>query len=109
MQQQNPYASERVDASGGSSSKLPQERSSSYKDSYTINKASSGYLTLQQLAEIFEHQRASPEEWPASKVASSYNIELNDAENLLKYFTSYRVVATFKDPRPEMKFHNLHE
>ena len=103
VQQENPYGAERP------SLKLPQERGALDRDSFDIAVASAGHLSVKQVMEIFEHRKRSEEEWTASKVATSFKIDEEAAENLLKYFNTYRVVAKYKQPKPKMQFHNLHE
>ena len=74
-----------------------------------MSTASEGYLTNRQVVEIFNLKNKDKEEWTASKVSSVFKISPSDAENLLKYFETYKTVATVKDNKPEMKFHHLHE
>lgn len=72
--------------------------------------ATEGYLTVQQVNEIFDRRKANEGVWSAAKVAGSYKLSLEDAEHLLKHFNNFRVVTSNKnDLSPEMKFHNFHE
>lgn len=103
QQQENPYGAARPD------SKLPQERRGADRDNFDITVASDGYLSVKQMMEIFERRRRSEDEWTPSKVATTFKIDEKAAENLLKYFNTYKTVATYKRPKPNMKFHNLHE
>lgn len=82
-----------------------------YGDSFDVGLvASPGHLTVPQVIEIFDRRKASKEAWPASKVASNYKLAPEDAENLLQYFSNYRITTIQKpDLTPEMKFHNFHE
>ncbi len=102
-QQKNPYGAERQDA------KLPQERRGIDRDSFDIAVASEGYLSVKQVMEIFERRNRSEDEWTPSKVAATFKIDQEAAENLLKYFNTYKIVAKYKRPKPNMDFHNLHE
>ena len=103
-QQENPYGAERA-------AKLPQERRASDADSFDVGLvATPGFLTVPQVVEIFARRKASKEAWPAVKVASTYQLDPKDAENLLRYFNDYSILIIEKpDLTPDMKFHNLHE
>ena len=103
MQQENPYGAERQ------ASKLPQQRRGVDRDNFDIGVASEGYLSVKQAMEIFERRQRNEDEWTPSKVAASFKIDEKAAENLLKYFSTYKVVAKYKRPKPNMDFHNLHE
>ena len=103
LQQENPFASERLTKRD----KLPKDRSVKYDDDFIIEKSSEGYLTVQQLLEIFTKRRESPSEWNSETIAKQYKIEQNDAENLLKYFNNYKVLVSRKPDTP-LQYHLLH-
>ena len=62
---------------------------------------------MQQVLEAFAKRREKQSEWTPNQVANVYNIDPMDAENLLKYFNNYRILATHK-PDTELKYHPLH-
>lgn len=105
-QHENVYASERKDTT-----KLPQNRSTPLTDTLDdVTSASQGHVTARDVVEIFNRQQANDKQWDAAKVADVYKLSQVDAENLLKYFSNYTVVATYsREPKPEMKFHNVTE
>ena len=92
-----------------SSSKLPQDRTSYDEDAFHhVTNSIEGYLTAQQVIEIFDKRRASESEWTEQKIATDYKISQEDATNLIKYFGSYRVMGTLEKRTPEMKLHPFH-
>ena len=87
---------------------MPQDRTSYDEDSLHLANSTEGYLTAQQVLEIFDKRAASDSEWTEEKIAMDYRIAHDDAVNLVKYFGSYRVVGKLEKEKPELKFHPLH-
>lgn len=89
--------------------KLPQDRSVKIEDDFHVEKPQQGYLTTKQAMDIFNARWSNPEQFTAQYVATKYSIASNDAENLLKYFTNYKVQPHLRSsPKPDMAFHPLH-
>lgn len=104
-QQENPFASERPERRRDN---LPQDRSAKYEDEYLTARASPGYLTVQQVFEIFDKRKEKMSGWTAETVANHYEVDLQDVENLLKFYNSYRVVKS-GESETALKFHLLHQ
>ena len=105
QQKENPYASELPSRKDH----LPQDRRANYDDIYHVGTSSSeGYLTAQQVLEIFDKRGENPNEWTVENVAQQYKIDSRDAENLLKNFNNYRVVKSAKKPDDPLGYHPLH-
>ena len=91
------------------SSKLPQDRTAYDEDTFDQNTTSTeGYVTAQEVLEIFTKRATNASEWTEQKIATEYKISPEDAKNLVKYFGSYRVVGALEKAAPEMKLHPLH-
>ena len=73
-----------------------------------VTKSKDGYLTVEQLSELFERVRDNPELYTTERVAAEYKLSVTDAENLLKYFGGFKVVATYDQSQQGLKFHPLH-
>ena len=99
MQQENPFASER----GQKPSNLPQDRSAHSHDTFLIEKSSAGHLTSFQVIEILNKREEQKEEWTAAVVAEKFKIDPQDAENLMKFFSSYKQVPSKKPPSVTLK------
>jgi len=111
LQVDNTYGSERK-----SSSLLPQDRRAYSEDPLDEpTSAPRGYLTTKDLTFILQQQAPGSwapkqkESWTPEKIGQKYGISLEDAENLTRYFTGFKVVATIKEPAVDMDFHKLHE
>ena len=88
---------------------MPQDRTNYDNDDlFDVSSTSEGYLTAQQVLEIFDKRSANESEWTEDKIAATYKISREDATNLLKYFGSYRVVGKLDKGDPDMKLHPLH-
>eukprot|EP00731_Ephydatia_muelleri_P032247 Em0023g754a len=88
--------------------KLPQDRSAKLEDDFHVEKPQQGYLTTKQVMDIFNSRWSNPEQFTVQYVGSKYSIASSDAENLLKYFTNYKMQSPGPSPKPDMAFHPLH-
>ena len=107
---ENTYGSDRK------SSLLPQNRRAHDEDPRDEPmSAPRGFLAAKDLTFILQQQ--IPGNWVSKQkeslspeeIAQKYGVSVEDAENLIRYFTGFKVVATIKEPAPDMEFHKLHE
>ena len=75
---------------------------------FQVSNSTEGYLTAQQVLEIFDKRRTNEQEWTDKRISTDYKISLEDATNLIKYFGSYRVVGKLDKGHPKMELHPLH-
>ena len=88
---------------GSQSQTLPQDRSYMDEDPLDMTvTVKEGRLTVYQLREMFDRARADPNKWNTATVAAEYKISETDAENLLKYFGNFNVVAKRDDPKLDL-------
>ena len=76
-----------------------------YEDSFVVSQAPEGYLTFQQVMEVFNKRRTG--ECTTDQLATEYKMDNNELENLFKYFSSYRVIGKMDSNAPPMKLHPL--
>jgi hypothetical protein len=86
--QDNPFASEVTKKPDN----LPQNRSAYYGDIFSVERSSDGRLTYTEILEILNNRESETREsWTAEKVAGKYSIEPVDAEQLMRYFSAYKM------------------
>lgn len=103
----NVYVESTDTVISGKGQNLPQDRSYSEED--PLDKevmVKEGRLTALQLRIMFDRARLDPDKWSPAAVAEEYKITAAQAENLLKYFGNFSVVA--KREQPKLEFHPLH-
>ena len=87
-QQDNPFASEVTKKPDN----LPQNRSAYYGDIFSVERSSDGRLTYTEILEILNNRESETREsWTAEKVADKYSIKPVDAEQLMRYFSAYKM------------------
>ena len=101
LQHENPFGSERPRKPDN----LPQDRSEHFGDVYIIDKSSEGFLTYAQVLEILNRRESETKgDWSPEVVAKKYRIDPKDAENLMKYYSSYRQAdVSSKKPKPAFR------
>lgn len=99
FQQENTYGSERKPFN------LPQERRAYDIDPLDDpDSAPLGYLTTKDFTYILQQSGSVPGDKDSSpftseSISQKYGISLEDADNLLRYYTGYRVMGTIKAPK----------
>ena len=110
MQQENPFASDRQrQQQQQAREKLPQDRSYSFEDPLSPSHSADGYLTVQGVMEVFQRRAREGDGWSSHDVATDFKISHTDTENLLKYFSAYRVRDSQQKLEKPLQFHLLHE
>ena len=100
LQHENPFASERIRKPNN----LPQDRSSYSDNTFTVAKSSAGFLTYQEVVEILNTRESDEKEsWTAQVVSEKYNIDPVEAQNLLKYFSTYKQLSSNASPTQELR------
>ncbi|XP_071800536.1 NADH dehydrogenase [ubiquinone] 1 alpha subcomplex assembly factor 4-like [Asterias amurensis] len=57
-----------------------------------------GRLTVPMAIEMLAKHKRNPKEWPVDRLATDYKLDLKDAENILEYFNSFKVIAIQEGP-----------
>lgn len=55
-----------------------------------------GFMSADQVLELLSHRREDSTKWTPQLVADKYGVNATDAEQLLKHFNNFQVVAKFK-------------
>lgn len=76
--------------------RLPERRTAVYGSVHEDTAIPSGFMSADQIVELLAQRREDSTKWTPPLIADKYGVDVTDAEQLLKHFNTFQVIAKLK-------------